>query len=33
MEVEAQISKGTDGKYKFDILAEDTDVNLLIENV
>lgn len=31
MEVEAQISKGTDGKYKFDILAEDTDVNLLIE--
>ena len=31
MEVEAQISKGTDGKYRFDILAEDTDVNLLIE--
>lgn len=31
MEVEAQISKGTDGKYKFDILADDTDVNLLIE--
>lgn len=31
MEVEAQVSKGTDGKYKFDILAEDTDVNLLIE--
>lgn len=31
MEIEAQISKGTDGKYKFDILAEDTDVNLLIE--
>ncbi len=31
MEVEAQISKGADGKYKFDILAEDTDVNLLIE--
>lgn len=31
MEVEAQISKGTDGSYKFDILAEDTDVNLLIE--
>ena len=31
MEVEAQVSKGTDGKYKFDILAEDTDINLLIE--
>lgn len=31
MEVEAQVSKGTDGKYKFDILAEDTDVNPLIE--
>lgn len=31
MEVEAQVSKGTDGTYKFDILAEDTDVNLLIE--
>lgn len=31
MEVEAQVSKGTDGKYRFDILAEDTDVNLLIE--
>lgn len=31
MEVEAQVSKGTDGKHKFDILAEDTDVNLLIE--
>ena len=31
MEVEAQVSKGTAGKYKFDILAEDTDVNLLIE--
>lgn len=31
IEVEAQVSKGTDGKYKFDILAEDTDVNLLIE--
>lgn len=31
MEVEAQVSKGTDGKYKFNILAEDTDVNLLIE--
>ncbi len=31
MEVEAQVSNGTDGKYKFDILAEDTDVNLLIE--
>ena len=31
MEVEAQISKGADGSYRFDILAEDTDVNLLIE--
>lgn len=31
MEVEARISKGSDGSYKFDILAEDTDVNLLIE--
>ena len=31
MEVEARISKGEDGSYKFDILAEDTDVNLLIE--
>lgn len=31
IEVEARISKGSDGSYKFDILAEDTDVNLLIE--
>lgn len=31
MEVEARISKGSDKSYKFDILAEDTDVNLLIE--
>lgn len=30
-EIDAEISKGSDGSYRFDVLAEDTDVNILVE--